>query len=465
MKKEPMKKIYLIDDDRAIRLVLSAILKKSDYLPVEVSNGIEAVKLFKKELPAAVLLDVKMPEMDGIEILRQLKNIDPDVPIIIVTGYADIPTAVKAIKLGAYDFLSKPPHVEKLILTIERAIENYELHKTFINLENTVDNSLEWLFGKSTAIKEVIHQVRQIAPSDFSVIIQGETGTGKSVLAQTIHNLSKRAKGPFQSIDVGVISENLIESELFGHEKGSFTGADRKKIGFFEIASGGTLFIDELENMPLSLQSKLLRAVEEKRIYAVGSTKPVDIDVRIIAATNSDIKQAVRNKQFREDLFFRLSEFIITVPKLKDRSEDIPFLAKKFFTKAAIDLNRQVSEIDDDALSLLQDYTWPGNIRELKNVVRRAVLMSGDGIIKPGDLQFLADERHDSHATLRPLREVTAGVIREAEKNAILQALKATNGNKTKAASVLEIDYKTLLTKIKEYELVIHKNNSAAIME
>jgi DNA-binding NtrC family response regulator len=451
---DTLKKILLIDDDKAIRLVLSAILKKHNYLPIEIQDGYRAIELFKRELPAAVLLDIKMPEMDGIQVLQELKKINSDVPIIIVTGYADIPTAVQAIKLGAYDFLQKPPHVEKLILTLERAIENYELHKTLMNLDTTVDVSLEWVFGKSETIRNVIHQIRQIAKSDFSVIIQGETGTGKSVAAQTIHNLSKRTKGPFQSIDVGVISENLIESELFGHEKGSFTGADRKKTGFFEIANNGTLFIDELENMPLQLQSKLLRAVEEKRIYPVGSTKPIDIDVRIIAATNADIKQAVREKKFREDLFFRLSEFIITVPKLKDRTEDIPFLAKKFFAKAAIDLNKQAREIDNDAMQLLQNYSWPGNIRELKNVVRRAVLLSNDGVIKAEDIELLIEEAHTKdHLPLLPLKEVTARVTRDAEKQAIKQALALTKGNKTKAATMLEVDYKTLLTKIKEYNI------------
>jgi len=451
---DAMKKILLIDDDKAIRLVLSAILKKYNYLPMEVPDGHKAIEIFNTELPAAVLLDIKMPEMDGIQVLQELKKINSDVPIIIVTGYADIPTAVQAIKLGAYDFLQKPPHVEKLILTLERAIENYELHKTLIDLDTTLDTSLEWIFGKSETMRNMIHQIRQIAQSDFSVIIQGDTGTGKSLAAQTIHNLSKRAQGPFQSIDVGVISENLIESELFGHEKGSFTGADRKKIGFFEIASKGTLFIDELENMPLQLQSKLLRAVEEKRIYPVGSTKPVDIDVRIIAATNADIKQSVRDKMFREDLFFRLSEFIITVPRLKDRTEDIPFLAKKFFTKAAIDLNKQIREIDSGAMQLLQNYSWPGNIRELKNVIRRAVLLSDDGIIKSKNIEFLIEETNATdHLPLLPLKEITARVTRDAEKQAIKQALVLTKGNKTKAASMLEIDYKTLLTKIKEYGL------------
>jgi DNA-binding NtrC family response regulator len=451
---DTLKRILLIDDDKAIRLVLSAILKKNNYLPVEVPDGRKAIEMFNTELPAAVLLDIKMPEMDGIQVLQELKKIDSDVPIIVVTGYADIPTAVRAIKLGAYDFLQKPPQVEKLILILERAIENYELHKTLINLDNTVDTSLEWIFGKSEIMRNTIHQIRQIAQSDFSVIIQGETGTGKSVTAQTIHNLSKRAKGPFQSIDVGVISENLIESELFGHEKGSFTGADRKKTGFFEIANKGTLFIDELENMPLQLQSKLLRAVEEKRIYPVGSTKPVDIDVRIVAATNADIKQSVREKRFREDLFFRLSEFIITVPKLKDRTEDIPFFARKFFTKAAIDLNKQIREIDSGAMQLLQNYSWPGNIRELKNVVRRAVLLSDDGIIRAENIEFLIEEINArDHLPLLPLKEITARVTKEAEKQAIKQALVLTKGNKTKAASMLEVDYKTLLTKIKEYGL------------
>jgi DNA-binding NtrC family response regulator len=451
---DAMKKILLIDDDKAIRLVLGAILKKYNYLPIEIPDGHKAIEIFNTELPAAVLLDIKMPEMDGIQVLQELKKINSDVPIIIVTGYADIPTAVQAIKLGAYDFLQKPPHVEKLILTLERAIENYELHKTLVDLDTTLDASLEWIFGKSETMSKIIHQIRQIAQSDFSVIIQGETGTGKSIAAQTIHNLSKRAKGPFQSIDVGVISENLIESELFGHEKGSFTGADRKKTGFFEIANKGTLFVDELENMPLQLQSKLLRAVEEKRIYPVGSTKPVDIDVRIIAATNADIKQSVRDKMFREDLFFRLSEFIITVPRLKDRAEDIPFLAKKFFTKAAIDLNKQIREIDSRAMQLLQNYSWPGNIRELKNVIRRAVLLSDDGIIKSENIEFLIGETNATdHLLLLPLKEITARVTRDAEKQAIKQALALTKGNKTKAASLLEIDYKTLLTKIKEYDL------------
>ena len=450
-----MNKILIIDDDKAVRLVLSTILKKNNYLTIEAHDGRKAIDVYKAERPSAILLDLKMPQMDGIETLQELKKIDPDVPIIIITGYADIPTAVNTIKLGAYDFLTKPPQVDKLILILERAIENYELHKALTNLDTTVDTSLEWLFGKSEIMRNVIHQIRQVAGSDFSVIIQGETGTGKSVVAQTIHNLSKRAKQQFQSVDVGVIPENLIESELFGHEKGAFTGADKKRIGFFEIAHGGTIFIDELENMTLQLQSKLLRVVEEKKIYSIGNSKPVDIDVRIIAATNSDIKQSVREKRFREDLFFRLSEFIITVPKLKDRIEDIPFMAMKFFTKAALELGKQMREIDTEAIGLLQRYSWPGNVRELKNVIRRAVLLSRDDVIRTGDIEFLIEETQNGqdHVPLLPLKEITARVTRDAEKQAIRHILILTKGNKTKAASILKVDYKTLLTKIKEYDL------------
>ncbi len=450
-----MNKILIIDDDKAVRLVLSTILKKNNYLTIEAHDGRKAIDVYKAERPSAILLDLKMPQMDGIETLQELKKIDPDVPIIIITGYADIPTAVNTIKLGAYDFLTKPPQVDKLILILERAIENYELHKALTNLDTTVDTSLEWLFGKSEIMRNVIHQIRQVAGSDFSVIIQGETGTGKSVVAQTIHNLSKRAKQQFQSVDVGVIPENLIESELFGHEKGAFTGADKKRIGFFEIAHGGTIFIDELENMTLQLQSKLLRVVEEKKIYSIGNSKPVDIDVRIIAATNSDIKQSVREKRFREDLFFRLSEFIITVPKLKDRIEDIPFMAMKFFTKAALELGKQMREIDTEAIGLLQRYSWPGNVRELKNVIRRAVLLSRDDVIRTGDIEFLIEETQNGqdHVPLLPLKEITARVTRDAEKQAIRHILILTKGNKTKAASILKVDYKTLLTKTKEYDL------------
>lgn len=449
-------KILIVDDDRSVRLVLSTILKKNGFIPLEASNGPEGISIFLSEHPVCVLLDLKMPEMDGMQTLDALKKNDPYVPVIIVTGYADIPTAVRTIKLGAYDFLTKPPQVDKLVLTLKRAIEAYSLQIALNQLDDAILGSLESLFGMSDSMKNVIQQIRQVSKTDFSVIIQGETGTGKSVVAQTIHNLSKRARNPFQSVDVGVIPENLIESELFGHEKGAFTGADRKKTGFFETAQKGTLFIDELENTPPILQSKLLRAVEEKRIYPIGSTKPVEVDVRIIVATNADIKTAVREKRFREDLFFRLSEYMITVPRLVDRTDDIPFLAMKFITAASMELGKQIRELSKEAADMLVGYPWPGNVRELKNVMRRAVLSCEDGVIRPGHIEFIIDDNlsfQNGMSVIIPLKQAASHATREAEKEVIKKALTITKGNKSRAARLLEVDYKTLLTKIKDYNI------------
>ncbi len=448
-------KILIIDDDKSVRLVLATFVKMNGFDPVQAADGAEGIASLSSEEPHCILLDLKMPGMDGIETLDAIKKINPHVPVIIITGYADIPTAVQVIKLGAYDFLTKPPQMDKLILTIRRAVEAYSLKVAFNQLDESMLGSLESLFGRSGAMKNVIRHIRQVANTDFSVIIQGETGTGKSVVAQTIHDLSKRARNPFQAVDVGVIPENLIESELFGHEKGSFTGADRKKIGFFEIAHTGTLFIDELENTPPILQNKLLRAVEEKKIYPIGSTKPVWADVRIIAASNADIKGFVREKKFREDLFFRLSEYMITIPGLKDRVEDIPFLAIKLMAAASKELGRQMREISPDALARLMAYSWPGNIRELKNAIRRAVLTCHDGIIRPEDIEFMNGSTLPSdHASgLMPLKQAASNAARDAEVELIKKSLVITNGNKSKAARLLEVDYKTLLTKIKEYKI------------
>ena len=424
-----MSKILIVDDDRLVRLAAVATLKRNGFSPFEASSGMQALEICKKEEPAAILLDLKMPAMDGIQTMKELRKAGIGAPIIMITGYADVPTAVEAIKLGAYDFLTKPPQIDKLVLTIQRAIEKYHLEQSIKQLDSSIESSLEWIFGRSKAMKSVIQQIRQVAWSDFSVVIQGETGTGKSLAAQMIHNMSKRTEKPFQAVDVGVIPETLIESELFGHEKGAFTGADKRRKGFFEMADTGTLFIDELENMPHYMQGKLLRAVEEKKIYPLGMTKPVSVDVRVIAATNTDIKQAVREKIFRQDLFYRLSEFIINLPPLKDRIEDVPFLANKFFVKASMELNKQVQGIDGDALSLLMHYPWPGNVRELKNVIRRAVLLSEHDTVTKEDLEFLIDDKKEvgDNMPLIPLKELASLVAKDAEKKAIKRVLAITD--------------------------------------
>jgi len=447
-----MNKVLIVDDDKIIRLSLKEILEDNGFSSMEAFSGRQAIELFKKEIPDAVLLDLKMPGMDGIETMQELKKIDADVPVIIVTAHVDLDAAVGAIKLGAYDFIVKPPKFDRLLLTLKRAIEKMQLEKAVKRLNTAVGASLEWLLGKSEVMKGITEQIEQVASSDFSVIIQGETGTGKTTIANIIHNLSKRANSPFVTVDIGAIPESLVESELFGHERGAFTGADKKKKGFFEVANGGTILIDEVQNISPYIQGKLLRAVEEKKIYPLGNTQPVDIDVRIIAATNTDIRQAVREKKIREDMFFRLSEFIINLPTLRERIDDIPFLAQRFLVEACAEINKQVYEISDDAVNLLVHYPWPGNVRELKNVIRRAALVSSEGVIKAEHLSFIIGDKSDDRngIPLMPLKELVAIAVRDVEKKAIKQALEATKGNKTKAASILQVDYKTLLTKIKE---------------
>ncbi len=451
-----MQKVLIVDDEHVVRLVLTEILESNGFSVIGASNGREALEVFRRDRPASVLLDLKMPDMDGRETLQELKKIDPDVPVIVVTAYGDIPTAVEAIKYGAYDFIVKPPKIETLVLTLKRAMERVELEREVRRLNTAVESSLEWLLGRSPEMKRVIQQIHQVAWSDFTIIIEGETGTGKSFIAQQIHSLSRRADKPFTSVDMGVIPEALVESELFGYEKGAFTGADKKKKGYFEMTDGGTLLIDELQNMSPLVQSKLLGVVEQKRIFPVGGTRPVDVDVRIIAATNTDIKESVKEKRFREDLFFRLSEFVITLPPLRERVEDIPFLANRFLMDAGAELNKQMKAIDDDSILLLMRYPWPGNVRELKNVIRRAVLLSDNGVVRPEHIDLLIDNKAEDGGgglPMLPLKELSAMAAKDVEKKAIRQAMKMTKGNKTKAASMLQIDYKTLLTKIKEYSI------------
>ncbi len=439
-----MDKILVVDDDKNIRFTIAEFLIENGFTPIESSNGSSAIEVFKKEKPLLVLLDLKMPDMNGIQCMQLMKETDPVIPVIIITGHGDVPTAVEAIRLGAYDFILKPPRFDRLILTIRRAIEKVELEKA-------LKTSLSTLFGKSKAMRTIIEQVRQVAPSDFSILLQGETGTGKSFIARTIHNFSKRPDGPFITVDIGAIPENLTESELFGYEKGAFTGAEKKKKGFFEIANNGTILIDELQNASPYVQSKLLRIAEEKRLYPLGSTNHVELDIRIISASNADILQAVKDKKIREDLFFRLGEFIINLPPLRERQEDIPFLALRFFREATEELNKNMREIPEETMEFLLRYPWPGNVRELKNVVRRAVLLTQEDVIRPGHVNldlFSHNAQKDNFPSLL-LQEVTM----DAERRAIRQALDLTEGNRTKAAHILQVSHRSLLRKMKEYSI------------
>ncbi len=450
-----MKKILIVDDEDAVRLTLSEHMKAGGFSPVLASNGKEAIKKFKNEKPHSVLLDLNMPGMNGLETLEELRKSDPDIPVVMLTAYGDIQSAVKAIKLGAYEFLIKPPDFERLVLTLKRATEKMELSKKVKTLSNEVEASLEYLCGKSARMKNVIEKIFQIAQSDFSLIIQGETGTGKSFIARYIHNLSKRNKNQFVCVDIGSIPETLVESELFGHEKGAFTGALKRKKGFFETAHEGTMLIDELQNLTPYVQSKLLMAIDQKTIFPLGSTRPVISDVRLIGTTNTDIATSIKKNEFREDLFYRFSEFMIFLPPLRERIEDIPFLAEKFFMEAVEDLDKKIQGISDKALNKLSNHSWPGNIRELKNVIRRAVFLSEEDELGTQHIEFsnVSDSIPTDKTNMSFLNESSGLDLKKLEKAAIKRALTLSDGNKTKAATLLNISYMTLFRKIKHYNI------------
>ncbi|MBI5143130.1 MAG: sigma-54-dependent Fis family transcriptional regulator [Nitrospirae bacterium] len=451
-----MNTIMIVDDEQSIREGLGELLEEFGFKTTGVSDGRQAIDIFTKNRPSVVLLDLRMPGMGGMETLAELGKIDKAVPVIMITGHGDVEEAVTAMKQGAYDFVTKPPHIERLVATINRAVERLELERKVKSIDANPPNSLEWLLGSSAAMKTVIEQIRQVAWSDMSVLVQGDTGTGKSVVARAIHGESRRSKGPFVAVDIGAIPETLVESELFGHEKGAFTGAERKREGMFRAAQGGTLFIDELQNMSLVTQGKLLRAVDEKVVYSLGSSRPVAIDARIISATNIDVRQGGRRGRFREDLYFRLGEFVITIPPLSKRTEDIPRLAERFMDECAAELCKPMRGIDEEAEMAITGHSWPGNVRELKSVIRKAVLLSSDGTIRMNDLlldSYNAADAQASHGPVLPLKQVSGAVVRDAETRAIRRALELSGGNKSKAAVMLQVDYKTLLTKMKEYSI------------
>ncbi len=442
-----MDKVLIVEDEKVTRAMLAGILEKEGLQVVEAIDGSQAVDRFQRELPAVVILDLIMPVMDGIETMRVLKEIDPAIPVIISSASGDTATAVETMKLGAYDFLVKPVEPGKLIITVRRALEKYRLERELARLHTSENASLERFAGKAPAMKKIAEQLKQVAGTDFSVIIQGETGTGKTLLAKILHNMSRRADKEFVKIDMGSMSETIIESELFGHEKGAFTGAVQTQKGFFETADGGTAFLDDLENVPLSVQSKLLSVLESREVSRLGGRKAINLDIRFIAATNTDIQKSVREGKFREDLFFRLGEFIITLPPLRERADDIPFFANKFCELAASELNMPDTVMSGQAMDRMMHYPWPGNLRELKNVVRRATLLSGGKEIGPDHVEFLLGQEIGADGALMPLREAVGSI----EKKLIGKALETTKGNKAKAAEILQVDVKTLRTKMSEH--------------
>ncbi len=376
-----MPDLLIIDDEKSIRKTLTEILSFEGYKIEEAADGEEGLKKFKEKTFDVVLCDIKMPKLDGIEFLQKAAELNPDVPIIMISGHGNIETAVEAVKKGAYDYVSKPPDLNRLLITIRNAMDKGTLVTETRTLKRKVSKVQE-MIGQSPAIQKIKDTIEKVAPTDARIMITGENGVGKELVARWIHEKSNRANGPLIEVNCAAIPGELIESELFGHEKGSFTSAIKQRIGKFESANGGTIFLDEIGDMSRNAQAKVLRALQEGKITRVGGEKEISVDVRVIAATNKDLLKEVEEKNFRLDLYHRLSVILIHVPSLNERKDDIPLLVEKFLADICGDYGIAVKHIDDDAVQYLKDYNWTGNIRELRNVVERLVILSNKSITK-----------------------------------------------------------------------------------
>jgi DNA-binding NtrC family response regulator len=441
--------ILVIDDEQAMRDSCQQTLSRDGNKVETAQDGLKGLALLEKKSFDVVILDLKMPGLSGMEVLKKIKENDPDAMVIVITGYATVESAVEAMKKGAYDFIPKPFTPESLRVIVRRALDRRELALENVLLRGELKASFgpDVIIGQSKPMKEVEQLVRKVGPTDTTVLISGESGTGKELVARALHRHSSRKDRPFVAVDCGSLVENLFESELFGHIKGSFTGAITTKYGRFELASGGTLFFDEIGNISTNIQIKLLRVLQEREITKVGSNQVIKIDVRIVAATNKDLQQAVKTGTFREELFYRLSVVPITLPALRERRDDIPLLANYFLSKYNKKRGKDIKAISEQALKVLVEYDWPGNIRELENAIERAVVLSKDDIIKPADLSYY---ELSTKSTSNSEAGWTKSLV-ELEKEHIAKTLRMFKGHKGKAAQSLGIDRKTLRSKLKRY--------------
>lgn len=451
--------ILVVEDKESMAQMLRETLEAEGYSIVIARDGQEGTRLIKESRFDLVLTDLKLPKKNGIEVLKASITENPLAPVLVMTAFGTIETAVTAMKEGAFDFITKPFDTDHLLLLMRRALETRRALTENILLKDELSSRFgsPKIIGKSPCIHEVAQKVQKVAPGKTTVLLMGESGTGKELFARAIHNLSQRREYPFVPINCAAIPGGLLESELFGHEKGSFTGADARKLGKFELADKGTIFLDEIAEMDLSLQAKLLRVIQEGEIERVGGVKTIKLDVRIIAASNRDIEKAVEEKQFREDLFYRLNVFPIVIPTLRDRKDDIPLLVGYFMDKYCSELKSGQKTIAPDALELLKNYPWKGNVRELENCIERAIILcEGDTIIRDNivlNRQMLFESSLGNLPMDGPLEDSVREAVRIAETQRISKALKETKGNKSRASELLQVSYKTLLTKIKEYGL------------
>jgi len=456
-------RILIVDDEEYICEILSRLVEKEGFKSKMAYSGNMAMEMIHDKKPDVMLLDIKMPGKDGLEILKETKEMDPDLPVIIITAHAEINGAVEAMRAGAHDYLAKPFDHNEVIRVVRRAAAERDLKKKIKNLSNQLDDnsSLRKTMGPSDIVGSIISQVNRLSKSDFTVVIQGETGSGKELVARSIHQASHRSAGPFIAVDCAAVPDTLLENEFFGHERGAFTGATNQKIGKFEQAKGGTLLLDEITNMTMNSQAKLLRVIQEKKLYRVGGTKPLDINVRLLVACNQDLRTVSAAGKFRDDLFYRLNELVILIPPLRKRREDIPYLAKRFLDITNIELNKNVKKFSETALQSLIDFNWPGNVRQLRSIIRRAVLLADDIItVTYLDKEITSMPGACSIPKIQPMpwedmsfKEIVKHHTWFVEREVLNRAMKFSGGNKAKAARLLKIDYKTIHKKIKKLKI------------
>jgi DNA-binding NtrC family response regulator len=455
-----MPDILLVEDKDSLRRVLRLTLENAGYTVSEAADARSALNEISSAPHKLVLTDLRMPNGSGLDVLRAARAADSGTPVIVMTAFGSIDEAVQAMKDGAHDFLQKPVDSNHLLLIVERALEQARLRTENILLREEWSRRYGFprIIGESEAIKRAVAETQRVAQTEANVLFLGESGTGKELFARAVHHLSPRRQKPFVAINCAAIPETLIENELFGHERGAFTGAGDRRLGKFELASGGTVFLDEIGELPLAVQGKLLRVIEEKIVDRIGGRAPVPVDVRVVAATNKNLKAAVDNGEFRGDLFFRLAVFPVEIPPLREREGDVLTLAKHFAAELGKELRGREASLSEEACVALRTHRWPGNVRELENAIERACILSDSLVLEPVDLGLVirsgvADQTPASFDLNGTLSEVAQRALRFVERRKIVAALKNNNGNKNQAAEELGVSYKTLLTKIKDYDL------------
>lgn len=451
--------ILLVEDKESMRKMLKQALQAEGHQVVLAKDGREGIHKFKETKVDLVVSDLRLPYKTGLDVLEAVKESEPLMPVILMTAFGTIETAVKAVKEGAYDFITKPFDPDHLLLLIGKALEKQRLVTENIILREEFAKHLKLprIIGKSSKMLEVVDNVQKVSPSGTTVLLLGESGTGKELFARAVHYLSPRKEGPFVAINCAAIPRDLLESELFGHEKGAFTGAVGRKMGKFELANKGSIFLDEIGDMDLSLQAKLLRVLEGESYMRVGGTVKIKVDVRVIAATNKDLQASIADRSFREDLYYRLAVFPVVIPPLRERREDIPALVEHFIAVFCSELNKEGKSLSGSAMEALKKHPWTGNVRELQNCIERAVILSDGPEIKTEHLGLKDKAQTDPDWSDLPaegtLQEVGSAASHFAEARLIRKVLKGTGGNKSKAAEILKVSYKTLLTKIKDFEI------------